>query len=299
MRVCVSGGDVIGLIAAHLCRARGHSVVLVERSTLGHGARLPLFKFLERSQEVLRLLDALGVVHGEYVLATGLLERGVVKQCPRRLSDAVHRAHWRKTRLTTMPVGAVGLSDPEVVSNRQAITFDWHDFVRRLAMGVPWAREMGACASSADLVFETLPLWESTLVQQEVARDAMAVALNMVQVRASKDRYLKWDVVYTPHTPGSVIHRIYHSDDHGYVCEFSGEHSEDALASDLNYLFPDGWHYDGALCTTHGKLVALQDAPSWPRHVCPLGRMARWDETATVTDAIRLIAGKVPYAKAG
>jgi len=297
MRICVSGGDVIGLIAAHLCRLRGHSVVLVERNTLGREALSSRFKFLERSQEVLALLDGLGVVYAEYTLATGLLERGSVKTCPRRVSEGIHYAHWRKTRLTSMPIGSHGLCDPEVTSRRYALSLDWRDFVRRLSQGVSvQSRLLG----SADVVFETLPMWESKFVRHETARDAMAVALHLVPVRAraSKDRYMKWDLVYTPHTPGNAIHRFYHSDDYGYVCEYSGELSQTSVASDLNYLFPDGWCLDGTVETVHGKLVSLHDAPQWPAHVCPLGRMAQWDETASVTRAIRTILEKVPDAHA-
>lgn len=288
MLVCVSGGDVVGLVAAYLCRVRGHSVVLVERSTeLGQCARLPVFKYLERSHEVVRLLDELGVVYGAYTLATGLFERGKVETCPRKLSDAVHHAHWRKTRLTAMPAGAVGLNDPEVVSKRHAVSFDWRDLVKRLSAGVTVTRQIGALANTADLILETLPLWESLLVRQEGSRDAMAVALNLLSVRASKDRYLRWDVIYTPHTPGNVIHRLYHGEESGYVCEFSGVVSEDAVTSDLNYLFPDGWHVDGPMVTAYGKLVELQERPVWAPKVRPIGRMAQWDEAATLTRVIR------------
>lgn len=289
MRVCVSGGDVIGLIAAYLCRARGHSVVLVgERAALGQSAFSPALRYLERSQEVLALLDDLGVVYGEYTLATGLLERGKVELCPRKgFSEAVHHSHWRKTRLTAMPAGAIGLADPEVTSKRLAVSFDWHDFVKRLSVDLTVAHQIGDLANTVDLILETLPLWESGFVKQEGSRDAMAVALNLLPVRANKDRYLRWDVIYTPHTPGNAIHRLYHGEDNGYVCEFSGVVSEDAVTSDLNYLFPDGWHQNGPMVTTHGKLVALQERPIWPAKVRPIGRMAQWEEASSVTRAIR------------
>lgn len=289
MRVCISGGDVVGLIAAHMCRARGHSVVLVERSTLGSSAFLPTLKYLERSAEVMTLLDTLGIVYGEYTLMTGLFERGGIVPCPRRVADAVHHAHWRKTRLTTMPAGAVGLADPEVTSKRRAVSFDWRAFVKQLSSGLTVVPDLGGLAHTADLTFETLPLWESRLVS-EGARDAMAVSLNMLPVRVTRDRYLRWDVVYTPHTPGSAIQRFYHAEEAGYVCEFSGVVSEDAVTSDLNFLFPEGWHVDGPLATAHGALVALNERPVWQPRVRPVGRVAQWDEGITVTRVIRQVA---------
>jgi len=299
MRVCVSGGDIVGLVVAHMCRVRGHSVVLIEHSmTLGQTAFLPTFKYLERTQEVLTLLDGLGIVYGEYTIATGLLERGSVAECPRKVSDAVHHANWRKTRLTAMPAGAVGLADPEVCSKRYAVSFDWRDFAKRLSAGLTVAHEMGVHARTADVVFETLPPWESRLVKQGSSRDAMAVALNMLPVRANKDRYLRWDVVYTPHTPGSAIHRLYHGEETGYVCEFSGVIAEDAVTSDLNYLFPEGWHVDGPISTTSGKLVDLQESPAWESKVRPIGRMAQWDEEISLTRVIREVAGRIRHADA-
>lgn len=300
MRVCVSGGDVVGLVAAHICRARGHSVVLVDQSplTLGSSALLPALKYLERSDEVMTLLDGLDVVFGEYTLATGLLERGKIEACPRRVSEAVHHAYWRKTRLTAMPSGAVGLADPEVVSKRKAVSFDWQAFVKRLSTGLTVVTKLGTLAHTSDVTFETLPLWESRLVTHDSARDAMAVALNLLPVRASKDRYLRWDVIYTPHTPGGVVHRFYHGEERGYVCEFSGVAAEDSVTSDLNYLFPDGWHADGPLITTHGKLVALPERPTWMPRVRPIGRVAQWDETITLTRVIRDVVEGLSHADA-
>lgn len=296
MRVCISGGDITGLIAAYVCRARGHSVVLVERgSVLGQSALLPTHKYLERTPEVLTLLDGLGVVYAEYTLATGLLQGASVVECPRRVSEAVHHAHWRKTRLTAMPTGAVGLSDPEVTSRRYGVSFDWRDFVKRLSTGLQVARDAGGLLSMADLVLETVPLWESRLVKHE---GAMAVALNMLPVRASRDRYLRWDIVYTPHTPGNAIHRLYHGEESGYVCEFSGVISEDSVTSDLNYLFPEGWHVDGPMATTTGKLVELQERPVWNPKVRPVGRVARWDEGVTMTRVIRDVVEGLDRANA-
>lgn len=287
MRVCVNGGDITGLIAAHLCRARGHSVVLCERGPLGQSASMPAHKYLERTTEVLSMLDTLGVVYGEYTLKPGLLQGSQVVACPRRVSEAVHHAHWRKTRLTSMPEGVrVGLSDPEVTSKRYAVSFDWRDLVKRLSTGLSVARDVSRLVATSDLVFETVPLWESRLVRHE---GAMAVTLNMLPVRASKLRFLRWDIVYTPHTPGNAIHRLYHGEEHGYVCEFSGVISEDSVTSDLNYLFPEGWHVDGPVATATGKLCELQERPVWNPNVVPIGRVACWDDGATVTHAIRAV----------
>lgn len=284
MRVCVSGGDITGLIAAYLCRVRGHSVVLVERGSLGRSALSPAHKYLERSKEVTRLLDELGIVYGEYTLKPGLLQGAQVVECPRRVSEAVHHANWRKTRLTAMPAGAVGLADPEVTSRRYAVSFDWRDLVKRLSTGLEVARDVAPLARAADVIFETVPLWDSRLVRHD---GAMAVTLNMVPVRASKFRYLRWDVVYTPHTPGNAVHRLYHGSESGYVCEFSGVISEDSVTSDLNFLFPEGWHVDGPIATGTGKLVELQDVPVWGPKVRPIGRVAQWLEGVTVTQVIR------------
>lgn len=288
MRVCISGGDVTGLVAAHVCRVLGHSVVLIEAGKLGAQAFDSSHKFLERSDEVCAMLDQLGVIYDEYTLNTGLLSHGVVTRCPRRVAPAVHHAHWKKTRLTALPAAgklgkAVGMNEPEVTSRRYALSCDWHDLVKRLSAGLTVSRAHGAFVREADLVLETRPLWESTIAKG--ASDAMAVALTLVTVHAQRERYLRWDVVYTPHTPGDAIFRLYHGDD-GYVCEFSGERDEDALISDLNFLFPEGWKIE-AVSHGSGKLVALHDRPVWPHKAWPLGRLAQWDELSSFTRVIR------------
>lgn len=304
MRVCVSGGDVTGLVVAYVCRVLGHSVVLVEAGKLGAQAFDCSHKFLERSDEVCAMLDRLGVVYDEYTLSTGLLSHGAVVRCPRRVSPAVHHAHWRKTRLTAWPVDCVGMgkaagmNEPEVTSKRYAISCDWHDLVKRLSAGLTVARAYGSHAQNADLVLETRALWESTLATG--VSDAMAVALTLVTVQAQRERYLRWDIVYTPHTPGDAIFRLYHGDS-GYVCEFSGERNEDALISDLNFLFPEGWKIE-AVTHGNGKLVSLQERPVWPHKAWPLGRLAQWDELASLTRVIRdtqALLERVSHAHAG
>jgi hypothetical protein len=192
-----------------------------------------------------------------------------------------------------MPVHSAGLSDPEVTSKRYAVSLDWRDLVKRLSTGQKVVRDISSLGGPVDLVLETVPLWESKFVKTEGARDAMAVTLNLLSVRANKDRYLRWDVVYTPHTPGNAIHRLYHGDESGYVCEFSGVVAEDAVTSDLNYLFPDGWHDDGELLATYGKLVALQERPMWADNVRAVGRMAAWDEGASLTRVVRDVLNAV------
>jgi len=61
------------------------------------------------------------------------------------------------------------------------------------------------------------------------------------------------------------------------------------VTSDLNFLFPEGWHVDGPLVTTHGALVALNERPVWKPRVRPVGRVAQWDEGVTVTRVIRQV----------
>lgn len=281
MRIAVYGGDLTGLVVARILRGKGHSVTVIEREVPGQSATTSRFKYLERTDEVTALLDGMGVTFDEYTVSAGVMLHGRVVPCREHLTQAVHHAYWGKTRMTSAPEGPVlGVIDPEVGTRRKAVALDWRDLRRPLMTG---ATIRGEAEDAFDLKIETRPLWKSHFVS---CPDAMAVTLNMIPIRCARDRYLRWDLVYTPFTPADCVHRIYHSND-GYVCEFSGSLDDDRLTSDLNFLFPDGWHDDGDIESGYGYLLPMIDRPVWPDGVRPIGRLAQWDEQVTMTRVIR------------
>ena len=281
MHVAVYGGDLTGLVVARVMRDAGHVVTIVERDVPGKTATTLRFKFLERTDEVTKLLDDMGVTFDEYALNIGVMLHGRVLPCRDRLTQAVQHAYWGKTRMTSAPEGTVkAIVEPEASTRRRAVALDWGDLRRPLINGADIRSE---AEGDFDLTIETRPLWKSHFVD---CQDAMAVTLNMVRVKCVRDSYLRWDLVYTPFTPADCVHRVYHSGD-GYVCEFSGSLDDDRLTSDLNFLFPEGWYVDGEIESGYGHLVPMPDRPMWPEGVRPIGRLAQWDEQVTMTRVIR------------
>lgn len=277
MKVAVYGGDITGLVVARVMREAGHYVRIIERDVPGFSALIPRFNYLERSVEVTSLLDRLGVACDAYSIECGIMLHGKTVPCRKNLTQSVQQAYWRKTRLVLPPPGEVkAITDPESGQKRHAVTTSWHDMRKKLLDGVvilPEAKEV------FDVTIDTRPLWEFSDV------DAMSVRISMVPVNVVKDRFLLWDLVYTPFTPADYIHRLYHYGD-GYVCEFSGAHDEDRLTSDLNFLFPHGWYLSGEISTTHGHLLPLASEPSWSG-IYPIGRLAQWDDRVTMTNVIQ------------
>lgn len=280
MKVRINGGDITGLVVARIMRAAGHHARVFERSIPGASALLPRFKYLERSKEVTRFLDGLGVLYGEYSIASGVMLHGKVVPCRENLTQSVQHAHWKKTRMTSPAPGeeVKGVTDPEVGPKRKAVSLDWGDLRKPLLRDVT----IEADAKDAfDLTVETRPMWEFA-----EGSDAMAATLNLVPVKAVGEGFIRWDLVYTPFTPADCIHRFYHHAG-GYICECSGQIDEDRLTSDLNFLFPRGWHVDGEIQIAHGHLLPLEHRPSVPPGVHRIGRLAQWDEGVTMTNVIR------------
>lgn len=305
MRVGVIGGDVAGLVAACVLKGHGHRVTVFEPDGVGRSYALPTFKYLERTSEVLGLLKGLDLPHGEYPIQGGLLVNGKVVGCRKHLLSDVERAkrihfnYYRKTRLV-MPASfnVKSIDDPEVGPMRHAVSCDYFELIRALVAGVKVVRQRVLFADPIrietkeatypfDRIVVCAPLWTMQNVLPSVdIPEAMAVKVHVVQVDSAKDRYLKWDFVYTPYTPGQLIYRLYNNDD-GYACQFSGELDEDRLQSDLNFLFPDGWSVTEESVTVPGHLLPLAESVEWPTGIVPVGKYARWDNKATVTTTIQ------------
>lgn len=315
MRIGVIGGDVDGLVAARLLADRGHEVSVFETEGLGLRFQLPTFKYLEDTTEVKRLLDRLDLPYGGYPIQAGLLINGNVVPCRKYLlknpdhANRIHFDYYRKTRLAfPVSISSKGIDDPECGPSRKAISCDYTDFVRQVTKGFRVLRQQvkkvlanvittKESEFECDRVVVCDPLWKVQGLFAVDVPDAMAVKSNVIQVEVIRDRFLKWDFVYTPYTPGQRIHRVYHNDD-GYACQFSGELDEDGLQSDLNFLFPDGWHIEKDPTIIPGHLLPLPCQVKWPDKVIPVGKYARWDPKATLTDTIKVTAKMVRDANA-
>lgn len=312
MRIGIIGGDIAGLVAARILRDRGYSVCVFEEDDVGKSFFLPIYKYLERTTEVLRLLDELGLLHGPYSIQGGLHVNGEVTLCRRYLlnnaerAKRVHYDYYRKTRLAQPDSYNVkSIDDPEVGPSRHAIQCDYVEFVSMLSKGVSVVRDriksIGLTATGGMNVetrnsvygFKRLivssPLWEVKRLFDFDIPDSLAVKVNVIQVKTVKDTFLKWDFVYTPYTPDNVIHRVFTYND-GYGCQYSGDPDDNHIQSDLNFLFPDGWYVSQDPVAVPGHLLPLSEPVDWPTGIIPVGKHARWDNKATVTSTIKEIS---------
>jgi len=281
MKIIITGSDITGLIVANILMDGGHDVIVVDRDIPARSIDIPYFKYIENTKDVKKFLDYLDVLYCDYRIESGIMVRDEIKPCRGKISKSIQNAYWSKTRFGVPDkFDAKGINHPESVHRRSAISINWDGFRRPLIEGV---KISSSIESDYDLHIATMPLWKYTNVQG--SSDAMSIVLNLLKVKTVKEKYLRWDLVYTPFTPGNCIHRIYHYED-GYVCECSGKIEEENLSSDLNFLFPDGWYMDGKIQTTYGHLIPLVKQPEWPSKTIPVGVLAKWDDRISFTDVI-------------
>src|SRR5690606_22946505 len=94
-----------------------------------------------------------------------------------------------------------------------------------------------------DKLILTIPLWVIRDVAPFDVPQGMAMRLNLVDVIPVRDRYAKWDYVYTPYTPANQVHR-FSPRGRAYSVEVNGEMDRDSLESDLNFIFDEGYEVE-------------------------------------------------------
>ena len=250
------------------------------------------FFYIEATEPVFVLLRHMGVAHAEYNVSCGLMARGQVKKLKASLTQVDHLAYYRKTRLLEPSGVPRGITEPEA-HGRKAISLDVEDFAKRLihcALGTSVYDETKLCYRK----FFFSPLWE-------VLPGAMATQKNLMKITTVADKFLSWDIVYTPHTPDNVISRVYHYED-GFVVEFYGNQEQGRIESDLNFIFPEGWAQDSEVEIAKGELMPIGrhlDPLSMrgPKGI-PLGKYATWNHRDDFSSSIRKgIEALIPKGK--
>jgi hypothetical protein len=313
-RVLIVGAGVSGLLANYAFRQHKNvDSVMFEPGRPGAEFLAGGLKYLHRTDEMARMLHDLDIVFTNYMINGGILLHGKIQSYPKCLqsmesdrAERIRQDHWRKTRRTEPGELGQSMNDPEASGLKRALRCNFVELVEKLTFKANIVRQPlvkiephRATAGDGsrwlfDAIVLTIPLWLIKRVAYWPVPDAMALRLNLVQIDPVKDRYPKWDYVYTPYTPEGLIHRLSPRDG-GFSCEFNGAWTEklnDKVHSELNFLFPDGWALTGMVKNLNGHLLPLAEKPEWPTHVRPLGRFAKWDPRATsditYRDAYRL-----------
>lgn len=304
-RVIIAGGGVSGLVAAHVFAKRGRNPVVLEPRSLGGDFLSGGLKYIHKTQGMADLFDELELPWSDYNINGGILLRGTVEPYPKCFagmdeeeSTRIQADHFRKTRHTEPGgFGSKAMNDPAAArTSRRAIRCDFRDMVKRMGnrtkvlnMGVQKidSKRSGVQLTNGewvgyDKLILTIPLWIIRQMADFYVPQGMAMALNLIQVKPRRDRFARWDYVYTPYTPADSIHRFSPSGS-GYSMEINGEweRQEANAVDDLAFIFEDGFVVERIKVGLKGHLLELQEQPEWPSNVVPLGRFAKWEPRAT------------------
>jgi hypothetical protein len=300
-RAIIAGGGVSGLICAYVfSKHKDVETKVLEPRTIGGEFLAGGLKYIHRTDMMEWLFRKLGVMYSHYTINGGIMLRGDVLPYPKCFQEfnkidaaRIQADHYRKTR--RMEPGTHGnqaMNDPASIKPRRALRCHFPEMINKLAehadvirSGVSKVEDEHVVLSSGDTMpydylVLTVPLWVIKRVVKFYVPDGNAMKLNVAVINPKKDRYARWDYVYTPYTPEDCIHRL-SPEGAGYAVEVNGNLDKQALYSDLNFIFRDGWYIESLREGLKGHLLPLDSRPELPENVELLGRFARWDPRAT------------------
>ena len=300
--VYVIGGGLSGLIVADVMKARGAKVTIVEtqqsKEDFFFGSRI------YKTKEAVEMLERFDLAFSDFIVRGGIMLRGFVwpyPMCFKGMSEdqaeRVNQDHFEKAVQTASGEwGTDAMSREPGTKQKRALRCNVDELTKRLKRNTRRMRGtvkqingrsivIGAKTFEPDFVAITLPLWEvQDLVPWHVP-DATALRLNVAFVVPRRNRFQKWDFVFTPYTPGGSVFRVSQIGN-GFACEFNGRVDTEKLISDLNFIFPDGFSVAGVKYDLTGHLFPLQHLPEWPWNVSPIGRVAEWRQM-TIDDVVQ------------
>lgn len=302
MRVVIVGGGVSGLVASYVFKKRGLDPVVIEARALGGEFMAGGLKYIHNSDGMCSMFDDLGIAYSHYTVQGGIMLRGqvhpypkVFQQLPKDEAAIIQADHYRKTRRTEGGADAKkAMNDPAAVKPRRALRCHFPDMIKALAehataykgtlLRIKTKTNELVMADTKRVPFDklvlTVPLWVIKEAAPFYVPQGMAMRLNLVDVIPVRDRYAKWDYVYTPYTPANQVHR-FSPRGRAYSVEVNGEMDRHHLESDLNFIFDEGWEIEAIKEGLKGHLLPLEHQPEWPDNIAPLGRFAQWDSRAT------------------
>lgn len=303
-RVVIVGGGVSGLVASYVFKKRAPSVevIVLEPRSAGGEFLAGGLKYIHRSDNMVKMFEELDLAHSHYTVQGGILLRGEVESYPKCFTTLpkdeavrVQADHYRKTRRTEGGRDLrKAMNDPAATKPRRALRCNFEEMVKTLARRATLWRETlirirpktnevaitGSKRLGYDFLVLTVPLWITKQAAPFFVPHGMAMRLNAIQVLPARDRFARWDYVYTPYTPADAVHRFSPSG-MSYSVEVNGELDKTKLESDLNFIFNEGYAIEGVREGLKGHLLPLDAEPEWPQNVAPLGRFAKWDSRAT------------------
>ncbi len=301
-KVVIAGGGISGLACNYVfSQYRNVDVKVLEPVQPGGEFLAGGLKYIHRTDEVVSMFTDLGMVFSNYSVRGGIMLRGKVEQYPkcfegmdRAEAHRIQADHYRKTRLSEPGKHSRrAMNDPASVKPRRALRCDFESMITALAaravivptglqkVGVKILYLADGSILPYDYLVLTIPLWVIRRCVDWYVPHGVAMRLNVINVQPRKDRYARWDYVYTPYTPENTIHRFsVHGS--GYAMEANGDLDHNKLHGDLNFIFSGGWWIGNIKAGLKGHLLPLDQEAQWPDNVAPLGRFAKWDSRATM-----------------
>lgn len=301
-RVLIVGGGVSGLLCSYVFRRKRKSEVYVlEPKALGGEFLAGGLKYIHHTDEMVDLFDELDIQYSNYSIRGGILLRGKVHPYPACFqgmagedAQRIQADHYRKTRKAEPGADAkTAMNDPASTKPKNTLRCHFPDMIKALSRrahvhpaGLLKVEKNTALLTDGrtlefDYLVLTIPLWIIKGCVRFFVPHGMAMRLNVARVKPTKDKYAKWDYVYTPYTPAGAIHRFSPSAS-DYVAEVNGDLDRSKLDSDLNFIFPEGWSLVDLKEGLKGHLLPLKNEAAWPANIAPLGRFAKWDSRATM-----------------
>jgi hypothetical protein len=299
----VLGGGLAGLIAADALRKRGANVTIIETQRADNDLFFGSRRFY-RTKGMVDLLERFELPYSDFIVRGGIMLRGFVWPYPMAFkgmsaeqAERVNQDHFAKALQTSSGEwGSTAMNREPGTRSRRALRCHVGDLAKALSQGVRHVRGtvkkldmnsivVGTERVPYDFAVVTLPLWELVGRATWHIPEATALRLNVAFVVPRRDRFAKWDFVFTPYTPGESIFRVAPIGS-GYACEFNGTVEVDRLISDLNFIFPDGFTLAGLKVGLNGHLFPLSERPDWPENVAPIGRVAQWQQM-TIDDVVK------------
>ncbi len=307
MKIAILGGGMPGLLSSYVFgRHKNVKTMLFEPGELCKEFLIGGLRYTYLTDEIVELLAELNLVYSDYSLRGGILLKDTVEKYPECFKEfdkenvkRIQTDYWRKTRKTELD-GYIrqSLIDPISAKPKKVVRPNYEWMISELSRNSNVIKSKikkidenfvvmhDNSRFGFDYLIVTIPLWEmKKYVRDWYIPSGQAMKLNTALIVTPKDRYAKWDYVYTPYTPANCIHR-FTSHELGYLVEANGDLDFVDLVSDLNFLFYDGWYLNQMFKNLKGYLLPLVKKPQWPSNVVPLGRFAKWNFRITLDSTL-------------
>jgi len=306
-KVLIVGGGVSGLICSYVFKKyRNVNVKIIEAEQVGGEFLAGGLKYIHRTDEMVSMFVDMDLVFSNYTVRGGIMLKETVQPYPacfqnmeKEKAERIQADHYRKTRLAEPGAHAKkAMNDPASTKPRKALRTDFEVMIRELAKRADVIR---GCLQRVernhvylasgqvipyDYLVLTIPLWIIRKCVNWYVPHGVAMRLNVIKVVPKRDKYARWDYVYTPYTPADAVHR-FSPQGAGYAVEVNGDLDHSKLQSDLSFIFDEGWYIKNVKEGLKGHLLPLEQETEWPENIAPLGRFAKWDSRSTMDVALR------------